>query len=212
MAERAAVPSDLPLRLPDDTDPALAAALGIAGIAAWVSVAWKAKVTADDRVLVLGASGAVGRIAVQAAKLFGAHVIAAGRSREKLEDVGADETVTLDEIPEGFTVCFDPLWGAPLAQALGKAARRARIIHIGQSAGPEAPVRSADVRGKELTIQGHSSFALSKQDSDRAYLELLDHVTNGRIVVDVERHPLADVAQAWEHQAQGPGKKEVVTL
>jgi NADPH2:quinone reductase len=212
LAERVAVPADLPLRLPAGADPAIAAAIGIAGIAGWVATAWKAKPTADDRVLVLGASGAVGRIAVQAAKLHGAHVIAAGRDTTKLEDVGADEIATLDEIPDGFTVCIDPLWGEPLANALAHADRHARIVHVGQSAGPEAPLRSADVRGKELTIQGHSNFALSRDDRARAYLELLDHVSAGRIVVEIERHPLDDVATAWEHQRSGPGKKIVVDL
>jgi NADPH2:quinone reductase len=213
MTERVAVPADLPLELPEGTDAAVAAAIGIAGVAGWVPVTWKAKVTPDDRVLVLGASGAVGLVAVQAAKLAGAHVIAAGRDRARLErarELGADETVTLDEIPDGFTVCIDPVWGEPLARALGSAARHARIVHLGQSAGPEAPLRSADVRGKELVIHGHSNFALSKEDRERAYLELLDHVTAGRIVVDVERYPLDRVADAWERQRSGPGKKIVV--
>lgn len=212
LAERVAVPADLPLRLPEGTDPAIAGAIGIAGVAGWVATAWEAKPTPDDRVLVLGASGAVGRIAVQAAKLNGAHVIASGRDRAKLEDVGADEIATLDEIPDGFTVCIDPLWGEPLANALSRAARHARVVHVGQSAGAEAPLRSADVRGKELRIQGHSNFALSREDRDRAYLELLEHVTAGRIVVDIEQHPLEDVATAWERQRSGPGKKIVVEL
>ncbi len=212
MTERIAVPADLPLELPGDADPATAAAIGIAGLAGWIPVAWKAKVTPEDRVLVLGASGAVGRVAVQAAKLLGAHVTAAGRDPAELQDVGADEIATLDEIPDGFTVCIDPVWGEPLAKALQHAAPHARVVHVGQSAGPEAPLRSADVRGKELTIQGHSNFALSRDDRDRAYLELLDHVSAGRIVVETERHPLEDVATAWEHQRSGPGKKIVVEL
>lgn len=209
LAERVDAPRELWLELPGDTDPAVAAALGIAGIAAWVPVAWKAKVTADDRVLVLGASGAVGRIAVQAAKLLGAHVIAAGRTRP---DVDADETVTLEEIPDGWTVCIDPLWGEPLAGALATAARHARVVHLGQSAGPESPLRSADVRGKELSIQGHSNFALTREERDRAYLELLEHVRAGRISIPVDRYPLERVAEAWERQQRGPGSKLVVEL
>jgi NADPH2:quinone reductase len=212
LAERVDAPADLRLELPEGTDTQTAAALGIAGIAGWIPVAWKAKVTPDDRVLVLGASGAVGRVAVQAAKLFGAYVIAAGRDVARLEDVGADETVALDEIPEGWTVCIDPIWGEPLAGALGTAARHARVVHIGQSAGPEAPLRSADVRGKELTIHGHSNFALSKEERDRAYLELLEHVTEGRIALDIGWYPLDEVAAAWDQQRSGPGQKIVIDL
>ena len=221
LVERVSVPEDLPLRLPDGVDSALAAAAGIAGIAGWMPVAWKAKVTPEDRVLVLGASGAVGLVAVQAAKLLGAAtVVAAGRDRARLErarELGADETVELDGIPasfgdEGFTVCIDPLWGAPLAAALAVAARHARIVHVGQSAGAEAPLRSADVRGKELTILGHSNFALAKEDRERAYLELLDHLIAGRIVLDLEKYDVDDVGEAWARQQAGAGKKIVVTL
>ncbi len=205
LAERVELPDELLIRLPEGVDPALAAAAGIAGVAAWVPVAWKAKVGPDDRVLVLGGTGAVGRIAVQAAKLLGAaKVVGVGRAR-------------LDEIPdafgdEGFTVCIDPVWGEPLAKALASAARHARIVHLGQSAGPEAPLRSADVRGKELQILGHSNFALSRDDLRRAYLELLDHAVAGRIAIDVERYPLDRVAEAWERQRSGPGAKVVVEL
>ncbi len=202
LAERVDVPDDLPLRLPEGVDASLAAAAGIAGVAAWVSVAWKAKVTPEDRVLVLGATGTVGRIAVQAARLLGAaKVVGASRS------AGAG-TVGFDEIADafgddGFTVCIDPIWGEPLAQALAAAARHARVVHLGQSAGAEAPLKSADVRGKELVIQGHSNFALSKEERERAYLELLDHLTAGRITLDYETFALDDVRDAWAHQQNG---------
>ena len=221
LAERVSVPDELPLRLPDGVDPALAAAAGIAGVAGWVPVAWKAKVTPEDRVLVLGASGVVGLVAVQAAKLFGAaKVVAAGRDLGRLErarELGADEIVELDGIADafgsdGFTICIDPLWSEPVAKALASAALRARIIHVGQAAGPEAPLRAADVRSKELTIQGHSNFALTKEEHDRAYLELLDHLVHGRIVLDVEAYDLDHVEDAWSRQQEATGKKIVVTL
>jgi NADPH:quinone reductase-like Zn-dependent oxidoreductase len=207
LAERVAVPEHLALRLPDGVDPALAAAVGIAGVAAWVSVAWKAVVGASDRVLVLGATGTVGRIAMQAARLLGAGVVV-GASRR-----GGDGVARLDEIgaafSDGFTVCIDPLWGEPLAAALSFAAPHARVVHVGQSAGAEAPLRSADVRGKELRILGHSNFALPPEERDRAYLELLGHVRAGRIELDLERFSLEEVAAAWERQ-RTPGRGKVI--
>jgi NADPH:quinone reductase-like Zn-dependent oxidoreductase len=147
-------------------------------------------------VLVLGGTGAVGKIAAQAAQLLGAqHVVAVGsRDLDRIPDEFGDE---------GFTVCIDPVWGEPLADALQYAARHARIVHLGQSAGPQAPLKSADVRGKELSIQGHSNFALTKDERDRAYLELLDHLAAGRITLDYETFALDDVAAAWEHQHGG---------
>ena len=205
LSERVELRAELAIPVPDGVDAALAAAAGIAGVAAWVPVAWKAKVTPEDRVLVLGGTGAVGRIAAQAAELLGAaKVVAVGR---------ADADRIGDELgDDGFTVCIDPVWGDPLAKALAHAARHARIIHLGQSAGPESPLRSADVRGKELTIQGHSNFALSRDELQRAYLEVLEHMHGGRIQLEIERYVLQDVADAWTHQQQGPHAKIVVTI
>ena len=211
LAERTTVPPELPLELPDGTDPALALAAGIAGIAGWVPVAWRAKVGPGDRVLVLGARGAVGQLAVQAARLLGAEtVVGAGR-------VAGDGIVALDDVggafgAEGFTVCIDPVWGEPLAGVLASAARHARIVHLGQSAGPEAQLRSADVRGKELTILGHSNFAMPADERNRASLELLDHLRAGRIEIAIERYPLDRAAEAWERQRSGPGGKIVIEL
>jgi NADPH2:quinone reductase len=205
LAERVDFPSELVLRLPEGTDPGVAAAIGIAGVAAWVPVAWKARVGPGDRVLVLGGTGAVGRTAAQAAEMLGAETVLA---------VGRNE---LGRIPEefgesGFTVCIDPVWGDPLADALQYAQRRARIVHVGQSAGAASPLRSADVRGKELTIMGHSNFALTPEEHKRAYLELLEHVTAGSIAVSVARYPLDRAAEAWERQRSGPGGKVVVEM
>jgi NADPH:quinone reductase-like Zn-dependent oxidoreductase len=196
LQERVATTPDIELALPAGTDPALAACAGIAGIAAWVPVAWKAKVGEGDRVLVLGGTGTVGRVAAQAAELLGAaHVVAVGSK-------------DLDRIPhefadDGFTVCIDPVWGEPLAGALQYAQRHARIVHIGQSAGAQSPLKSADVRGKELVLTGHSNFALSKEERDRAHLELLGHLTAGRIHLDYETFGLNDVADAWANQRTG---------
>ena len=203
LVERVQTTPELELELPPGTDPAVAAAAGIAGTAAWVAVAWKAKVGDGDRVLVLGGTGTVGRIAAQAARLLGAaHILAVGRG-----DLGRIANEFGDE---GFTVCIDPVWGEPLADALQYAQPHARVVHVGQSAAPVSALKSADVRGKELTVMGHSNFALSKDERDRAYLELLDHVVAGRIRLDFETHALDDVAPAWERQEAGA--KVVVSL
>jgi NADPH2:quinone reductase len=214
-AERVAVPEELLADVPDGVDAATAAAAGIAGIAGWVPVAWKAKIAAGDRVLVLGATGVVGGVALQAAKLLGAGtVIAAGRRRAALDralELGADEAVELSELRDepAPTVVIDPLWGEPLAAATAIAAPGARIVHLGQSAGPETTLSSANVRGKQLTIMGHSNFALSAEERARAYGELLGHVAGGRIRIDLEAFPLERVADAWALQAAGGGKAVV---
>jgi NADPH2:quinone reductase len=220
-AERVSVPEELLVDVPDGVDAALAAACGVAGIAAWVPVVWKAEVGPGDRVLVLGATGAVGAVAVQAAKLLGAdRVVAVGRRRDALlraVELGADAAVQLDDLDGAFeegagpTVVIDPLWGEPVTAAAKLAAPGARIVHIGQSAGAEATFASADVRGKQLRILGHSNFGLTHEERARAYGELLEHAAAGRVTIDLERFPLAEVAAAWQHQASGAGKA-VVTL
>ena len=94
------------LTVPDGVDDALAACLGVAGLAAWPLLEWRARLRPGERVLILGASGAAGQIAVQAAKLLGAgRVVAAARSEEgrsRALELGADAAVDLsgDGSPE----------------------------------------------------------------------------------------------------------------
>jgi NADPH2:quinone reductase len=214
MAERCA-PGAVVAEVPEGADPALAAALGIAGLAGFMPVVWRAPVREGDRVLVLGATGVVGQVALQAAKLLGAaHVVAAGRDEEGLRralELGADEAVTLDGDPLDWdfgepTYVIDPLWGEPLERAVQAAARRARIVHIGQSAGPTATLASADVRGKELEVYGFSDFAVPPDVLSEHYRRLVGHALAGEIRLDVERVPLERVAEAWD----APGKQVLV--
>ena len=224
LSERVDFPA-VGIRVPSDLDDAAAAACGIAGIAGWVPVARRAPVQAGDRVLVLGATGTVGSVAVQAARALGAdRIVAAGRNADKLErvlELGADETVLLDgdDLEERFreacggdgpTLIVDPLWGEPIRAAVDAAAPRARVVQVGQSAGPEATLLSGSVRLKGLSILGHSNFVLSPEDLRDAYLEVAGHVASGRIRIDVETFALDEVAEAWAHQAAGA--KAVIRL
>lgn len=225
LVERVDFPAAGAVPVPDDLDDGVAAALGIAGIAGWVPVAHVAPVRPDDRVLVLGATGTVGSVALQGARLLGAaRIVAAGRDPERLEQtlaLGADGTVQLDDGDlverfraacggEGPTLVVDLLWGAPVRAAADAAAPEARIVNVGQSAGPEATLTSAAVRGKQLRILGHSDFALSRDELRSAYGELAGHVAAGRIGIRTESYPLDEVAAAWS--AQAAGGKAVVLL
>ena len=225
LTERVDIPSELDAPVPDALDDAVAAACGIAGIAGWVPVSTRAPVRPDDRVLVLGASGTAGSVALQAARLLGAaRVVAAGRDTARLErarDLGADETVVLDDEGlaerareacggDGPTLVVDFLWGGVVPAAAEAAAPGARIVHVGQSAGPEATLLSSFVRGKQLSILGHSNFALTADERRRAYEDLTEQVAAGRIRLDVETFPLEQIAEAWA--AQERGAKAVVTV
>ena len=226
LAERVAAPERSLTPVPEEADPALAGACGIAGTTGWLAVAWRAPVREDDRVLVLGATGTVGLVALQAAKLCGAvRVVAAGRDPEGLERarrLGADEIVLLEDGKElaeklraacggdGPTYVVDPLWGAPLAAAAEACARHARIVHLGQSAGPDATLTSGVVRGKSLDLHGLSTGQTPREELRREYAELVEHVVRGEIELDVERIPFEDVAEAWRRQASGSPKQKLV--
>jgi NADPH:quinone reductase len=228
LAERIAVPGEALYPVPDGADPALAGAFGIAGVAGWLPVAWRAPVREGETVLVLGATGTVGLVALQAARLLGAgRVVAAGRNRAGLDrarEAGADAVVALDEEEDlaasfreacggdGPTLIVDPLWGEPLAAALQAAATGARAVNIGQSAGPEATLASAWVRGKQLELFGYSNFAVPRDVLEREYRRLVEAAVAGKIVVEVERVPLDLVADAWRRQREGAGKKLVVEV
>jgi NADPH2:quinone reductase len=227
LAERVAVAESITIPVPEDVGDDLAVACGIAGLAGWMPVAVRAPVREGDRVLVLGATGTAGLVAVQAARLLGAErVVAAGRNAERLaraRELGADDTVALgkdgleDALRAAFggdgpTLIVDPLWDGPVAAAVEAAAPRARVVQVGQSAGPEATLRSNDVRGKQLDILGYSNFALPADVAREGYLELLGHVASGRIRIDVERYDLDRIADAWRLQAEGPAGKLVVTI
>ena len=192
--------------VPEGADPAVAAALGIAGLAGWMPVTWRAPVRPDDRVLVLGATGATGQVAVQAAKLLGAEpIVAAGRDPDRLEralELGADEAVALDGDFGEPTYVFDPLWGEPLERAVAAAAPGARVVQLGQSAGPTATLTSAAIRSKQLEVYGFSIFATPTDVLVDHYRRLVAHAVAGEIQLDVEEVSLDELTDAWAR----PGK------
>jgi NADPH2:quinone reductase len=227
LAERAAAPADLGIPLPEAVSDEIAASCGIAGMAGWMPVAWRAPVRKDDRVLVLGATGTVGLVAVQAAKLLGAtHVVAAGRNPERLEraaELGADATVSLEEDDlvtafkeaaggDGPTYIVDTLWGPPAAAGIQAAAPGWRMVQVGQSAGAEVPLPSAAIRGKMGELYGYTDFAVPRDEFREQYLRLVGHAAAREITFDIEAYPLERVAEAWERQAAGAKAKIVVTL
>jgi len=215
MAELAPAPEDRTFEVPDGVSDALALACGIAGLTGWLAVSWRARVTPEDTVLVLGASGTLGATAVQGAKLLGAgRVIGAARRTQRVPDA-ADEVVDLTAggpIPEA-TVIIDALWGEPLERAFAAAATGVRVVQLGQSAGPEATLQSGSVRGKVANILGHSLFSVPRDTAERAYRELCEHAREGRIVFEIEQYGLGEIAEAWSRQASGsPGAKIVISI
>jgi NADPH:quinone reductase-like Zn-dependent oxidoreductase len=226
LAERAAVGNDTLVRIDVDVDDALAACFGVAGMAAWLAVEWRGDLREGETVLVLGASGAVGAIAVQAAKLLGAgRVVAAARNAEGLErarSLGADATVKLDEHDDlaaafleacdgQLDLVVDPVWGEPGAAAVKATSFGGRVVQLGQSAGKEATLESGWIRAKLLSILGHTNFAAPAEVRNDAYLRMLRHAAASELTVDYEVVPLDQVVDAWERQKASPGRKLVLS-
>ena len=219
MAERARVELSRAVELPPGVEDAVAGCLGVAGIAAWVPLEHRAQVAAGETVLVLGATGVVGQIAVQAAKLLGAgHVVAAGRDEAKLAALDADATVrlpaTADDLQEAagglIDVVIDPLWGEHAATATAAMNMNGRLVMLGQAAGQEATFDAGIVRGRALRILGHANAVTPREVKEAAFRAMCEHAAAGRLKVDHEEIPLDRIAEAWERQASSPHVKLVL--
>ncbi|HWX74841.1 MAG TPA: zinc-binding alcohol dehydrogenase family protein [Solirubrobacteraceae bacterium] len=210
--------------IPEEVDAGLACAVGIAGVAAFVSLEHRARLNPGEKVVVLGATGVVGSIALQAARLLGASaIVAVGRDRGRLRaarELGAtasaeigegDLTEAIREASGGpADVVIDTLCGAPAEAALEALAIGGRLVQLGRSAAETMQLRSATVRGRALSIIGHTNGLTPPDVRRRAYEWLLARASTGELRVEVERVPLSGVAEAWVRQKASPGHKLVL--
>jgi NADPH2:quinone reductase len=176
-------------------------------------------VTGGKSVLVLGATGVVGHIAVQAAKLLGAgKVVGAGRNRDALEEVsrlGADATVVLgqgddaaapkSEADGGYDVVIDTVYGKPFLAALEATAVGGTLVTIGLGAGDSADVSFRALMGR--THVGHFNDAMPIDVVRAAYDELMRHAAQGHFQVETRTYGLDEAAEAWRAQESGPHAK-----
>ncbi len=219
LSDHFVVPRDALIDLPEEADVKVAAALGTAGAAGWLPITWRAETGPDDVVLVLGATGTAGRVALQAARFAGAaKVIAAGRNRERLDALTslADALVWLqDEDLAGAlsracdgaaTVIYDPLFGPALEAALMVAAPAARIVQVGASAGPTATLPSSMIRGKRLNLLGYSNQGTPREVFVDAYRTMVERSIDGLLDVQVRARPIVEVERAWKELQEGSVK------
>ena len=230
MAERTVVSPSHCFPIPDNVDDEIAAAVVNPGLSAWGALAWRAQLKPGETVLILGATGVTGKLAVQTAKLLGAgRVIAAGRNEQvlnTLQQLGADTIIRLDKPGQnlteafareagdtGFDVIIDYLWGPPTEALLAAIARsdlkaassRVRLVEVGESAGPAISLAAAVLRSSRLEILGSGSgnAAASPEIWVEALRQLMSNVACGAVSIDTEGVPLRGVENAWHREQHG---------
>jgi NADPH:quinone reductase-like Zn-dependent oxidoreductase len=238
MAERALISPHGATPLPDTVDAVTAAAIPNPGLSAWASLEYAAGIRTGDHVLVLGATGVTGSIAVQLAKsVFGAgRVVAIGRNAQRLRwlrNVGADDVITLGDDGLGirvgaahserpFDAVLDYLWGEPAEQALAALAsshpaahyHATRFVQIGSMAGPTLNLPAGILRGNGISLVGLGLGSVPPDVLARTRTEglprLFEMAATGELQIQTRRRPLSEVTQAWT-ESEPSGTRVVLT-
>ncbi|MEV4016860.1 zinc-binding alcohol dehydrogenase family protein [Nonomuraea angiospora] len=218
LAEKAVVPQGSHMPIPDDIDPAVVAVMASAVTA--MSMKTAAGFVPGETVLVQGATGVAGRLAVKVARLLGAgRIVATGRDDDQLREVqaiGADAVINiavsdealaqayLDARGDGYDVVVDYLWGRPSEILLRALVPRSfafgkptRVVQIGESAGTEVAIAGSSLRTSGVEIYG-AAKGLHPQTMDEVYQQVVTWTRSGELTFDVEKVPLSDIATAWQ--------------
>lgn len=213
--------------LPDELDDATAAALANPAMSSGAAL-MRAQFVAGENILILGATGVAGRLAVEIARRRGAgHIIAAGRDAKALAELpalGADSVISLNQEPDALVEAFraavdeakinvvlDYLWGQPaeaLLQAIGRkagsmAAPRIRFVQIGSMAGAEIPLAAATLRSSGLELIGSGFGSASLQQILGAVREIFQEAAKKPFQITVKAAPLSEVETSWNSSEQG---------
>ena len=227
MAEHTVARRALCFPVPEDLDDATASAIPNPGVSAWLSLKYIAKLAAGETVLILGATGVTGKVAVQIAKILGAgRIAAAGRNEQilgSLHELGADATIRLDlpnhDLIEAFRreaaqnrfdVVIDYLWGQPTEALLSAittsefaaAGSQTRLVEVGESAGPTITLPAAVLRSTSLTILGTAGISPWDVLTD-AFHQVMNYAARGKLRIETERVPLTEIRDAWERNVHG---------
>lgn len=229
MAQQTVAPSAQCLALPDELDDVTAAAIANPGVSSWAAYTERAKLKAGETVLVNGATGAAGRLAVQIAKHLGAKkVIATGRNVEALRSVaaiGADATILLidseavlderfkEQFAQGVDVVIDYLWGMSAERLLiagakaGAEAAPIRFVQIGSVSGPNITLPSAALRSSAIELLGSGIGSISPDRFVAAIGAVLQAAAPGGFKIATRPVPLSEVEQTW---ARDDGGRRIV--
>lgn len=238
MAEKAVVNKDRMIPLPDGISDAIAAALPNAVAGSALALRFRARLKPGDTVLINGATGFTGKIAVQIAKQYGAkRVIVTGRNEQTLQELltlGADEIVSLKQESKDFIaqvraihtthpidVIIDYLWGYTadwLFEALkgnGSITHPVRFVTVGSMAGEQIQLSSGILRSSDIQISGSGLGSWSKEEMKCLFAEILPEMfasaADHKLKVDTESVRLADIEKLWDMDV-ADGKRLVVMI
>lgn len=238
LAEKATIHKNRIVKIPDGLDDAVAAALPNAVIGAAMGLKFKADIKPGDVVLINGATGFTGRVAVQIAKHYGAKkVIITGRNQASLNSLlslGADEIVSLMQDDEGFKaqlfaihsqtpidIVIDYLWGHTAEMILtclkgnGSFTNRMRYVSVGSMAGDIVQVSAANLRSADIQLTGSGLGAWSKLQVAELFSVILPEMfalaAAGKLKVNTVAVKLADIAELWNMEVPN-GQRLVVTI
>jgi len=223
MAQRTIIEKDRSVTLPKDADPVTVAAAINPVMSSWVALRHRIHFKRGSSVLILGATGSAGRMAIQVAKRFGAkEVIGAGRNPQRLKELtalGADRLLTLDRLDQAgdVDVVIDYVWGEPTAKGMVDLMTHRRDrgkeltwIQIGSMAGPSAEILSAVLRSSRTQIVGSGIGSVDGRDFRAEIAEIAKAIIKGAFDVRTQTIPLSDVATAWTQPLDGD--KRIVFL
>jgi len=238
LAEKATIHKDRIVKVPKNLDDATAAALPNAVIGAAMALRFRADIQRGDVVLINGATGFTGQVAVQIAKHYGAKkVIVTGRNQQSLNDLltlGADEIISVAQTDEAFIaqlssihaitpidVIMDYLWGHTAEMILscvkgnGSFTNRIRYVSVGSVTGDLMQLSAANLRSVDLQLTGSGLGAWSKQQVRRFFTDILPEMfqlaAKGKLKVATITVKLKDIAELWNLDVPG-GQRLVVTI
>ncbi|MTD13581.1 zinc-binding dehydrogenase [Nakamurella sp. YIM 132087] len=218
LCERTVIPAGWSIPLPAGADPVVVAATMNPLAAVWMALVHRAALKSGERLLVLGATGASGRLAVQLAAGMGAgEVVAVGRNPAVLEQLGAAPGVTAVSLSDtdrlagvlgeqGVDVVLDYLWGPPAETVIGLLTRTGlthhatgtRWVQVGEMAGSRMTLDATPLRSSGLTLLGSGAGSVDPRVVAGAIPELLGMVASGSVAAELRAVPLADAGTAWD--------------
>ncbi|AXC10047.1 Quinone oxidoreductase [Acidisarcina polymorpha] len=225
IAERTVVSSLHCIDVPDSVDDITLAAIADPGMAAWAALETRAKMIAGETVLINGATGSAGRMAVQIAKFLGAKkVVATGRNREVLNSllaIGADEVISQDhdgkssddELREQFAqridVVLDYLWGASAVQILAaataaKGTTPIRFVQIGTTSAPEITLPGAVLRSSAIQMMGSGIGSVALEEIILILSKLMHASSEVGLHVATRELEISRIGEAWSAESATP--------